>query len=252
MNHPLLFCVINLDRSPERLASIRTNLEGLGVPFTRIAAVDAKQLTDAEVNAVYDPARNARRYFAPLKRGEVACFLSHRKAWAHFLASGADFLVLLEDDTRFLTSPQGVLDLATQAIGQDRPTMVKLYAKRAARGFRVVTFNDTHALTNPALVPLGCQAQLLNRPAAAKLLESTATFWEPVDVVLQRWWDTGVRVLVLQPNLVSEESAQLGGSTIQGRSGVPWTAKLAREIRRPWFRLKRRLGSWYHGLGKRD
>ena len=44
---PLIY-VINLDRDAERMASIRANLEGLGLPFERLSAVMGKNVPEWE------------------------------------------------------------------------------------------------------------------------------------------------------------------------------------------------------------
>jgi GR25 family glycosyltransferase involved in LPS biosynthesis len=44
---PLIY-VINLDRDVERMASIRANLEALGLPFERLSAVMGKDVPEWE------------------------------------------------------------------------------------------------------------------------------------------------------------------------------------------------------------
>ncbi|MBL8307069.1 MAG: hypothetical protein JNM33_10260, partial [Rubrivivax sp.] len=51
--------VINLDRAPERLGRISAQLQGLQLPFTRLAAVDAKAFTPAQA-ALLDEAAYRR------------------------------------------------------------------------------------------------------------------------------------------------------------------------------------------------
>jgi len=240
---PMPMYVINLDRSPQRWAKMAANLGAMGLDFERLVAVDAAQAPDAVIDAFYDAAANARHYFVPLKRGEVGCFLSHRKAWQALVDSGADMAVVLEDDVEFEAPPQPLLQALAQQLGTAQPRMVKLYTKRAVRG-RAVADLGGHALVHPATTPLGMQAQLLNRAAAQTLLAAFPRCHEPVDVALQRWWDTGVTTWVLRPNLVKEVSAQVGGTTLGSRASAAWPVKLRREWRRPWFRL----ALWWQSL----
>lgn len=236
--------VINLDRSPQRWARISANLGAMGLDFERLAAVDAAQAPDAVVEAFYDEAANARHYFMPLKRGEVGCFLSHRKAWQALVDSGADMAVVLEDDVEFDAPPQPVLQALAQHLDTAQPRMVKLFTRRAVQGRPVADVGRGHALLRPVTTPLGTQAQMLNRAAAQALLAAFPRCHEPVDVALQRWWDTGVTIWVLCPNLVREVSAEVGGTTLGSRASAAWPAKLRREWRRPWFRLARWWQSW--------
>lgn len=233
--------VINLARSPQRWGRISASLQALGLSFERLEAVDGAALSDAQVEACYDAQANRQRYFMPLRRTEVACFLSHRKAWASVQAAAP--LVVLEDDVEFVAPPQAVLSVLAAYLQQAGPCMVKLYSKRAVRGQVLATWPGGYQLIRPSLAPLGAQAQALNHAAAQRLLAVTERFWEPVDVALQRRWDTGVDMLVLAPNVVREVSAEVGGSTIQGRAaalaGPGFAARFQRELARPWFRLRR-------------
>ncbi|MGE0191481.1 MAG: glycosyltransferase family 25 protein [Planctomycetota bacterium] len=78
--------VINLDRSPARLAHMTRVLHALGIDFERIPAVDGRQLTAVD------------RQDTPLQPGEHGCFLSHRQAWRCILERGAEVAIVLEDD----------------------------------------------------------------------------------------------------------------------------------------------------------
>jgi hypothetical protein len=68
-------------------------------------------------------------------------------------------------------------------------------------------------LIRPRRVALGMQAQLIHRDAAAQLLDVTERFDRPVDTVVQMTWKTGVDTLAVVPSGVSENDADLGGST---------------------------------------
>jgi glycosyl transferase family 25 len=94
---------INLDRSAERRDRIENELDRYGLLAERIPAVDGSQLTDAELFRHYDPNKNSSEYFAPLKKSEIACFLSHRKVLRQFVEGGdSDFALVLEDDAEFV------------------------------------------------------------------------------------------------------------------------------------------------------
>jgi len=89
----LLCIVVSLAREARRRASISAALEGAGVDFEMLDAVDA---TDG-----FDPAGDPR--ISPdraphLKAGECACALSHALALRRFLDSDASHLLVLEDD----------------------------------------------------------------------------------------------------------------------------------------------------------
>jgi len=86
--------VINLDRSPDRLARLGVQFSKQGLDFTRIEAVDACALSDAQYRAVQEH----NIWSQNLTRGEVACFLSHGRALERFIADDVPYGVIFEDD----------------------------------------------------------------------------------------------------------------------------------------------------------
>jgi glycosyl transferase family 25 len=87
--------LINLDRSPDRLAQMRVEFERLGLTFIRVAAVDGKQLSQEELDAVTP---RVRHWEIPMPSSEIGCFLSHRKCF-EIIANGDDnYAAVFEDD----------------------------------------------------------------------------------------------------------------------------------------------------------
>ncbi len=73
------FFVINLDRSPERLADIRADMAAEGIDLIRIAGVDGKTIPEAERTLLDEPTFLRRHGKRPVA-GEYGCYLSHLKA----------------------------------------------------------------------------------------------------------------------------------------------------------------------------
>jgi glycosyl transferase, family 25 len=221
--------VINLDRSTERLAQISAALHAAGLVFERVPAIDASELDSAISKRVYDEHANRRNYLAPLSPQEMACFLSHRRAWQTFLTTRDDpFAVFLEDDAAPLFGDLDLQLLQQSFADSDRAQIIKLYRPRS----------DYTRLRRPLVPPLGAVAQAMNRAAAEALLKFSERFYEPIDVALQRWWDHGARITVACPLWFGEAA---GASTIRSRRQSPHEGRLLREIRRPLFQLRRRL-----------
>lgn len=88
------FYLINLDRSPERLAWISGRLIELSITPNRIPAVDGKQLSSQDLER-WERVRHPRFGMGP---GEIACFLSHRRAWQTFINSEQKWCFIAEDD----------------------------------------------------------------------------------------------------------------------------------------------------------
>lgn len=92
MTLPIFF--INLDRVPDRAQFMQAQFDGLGLTATRLRAVDAH---DMDRPAGYDPGQRRHNRWA-LTQSEIACFESHRAAWARIAQSGPQGGVVCEDD----------------------------------------------------------------------------------------------------------------------------------------------------------
>lgn len=88
--------VINLQRSPDRLANIEAQLSALKLPFTRIEAIDGKLL--GVKDSCIDPYRFRLNQGRECRAGEVGCAESHRKAWKEALKHNEPYSLILEDD----------------------------------------------------------------------------------------------------------------------------------------------------------
>jgi GR25 family glycosyltransferase involved in LPS biosynthesis len=90
---------INLAARADRRAYMAAQLEPMGIEATRIDAVAAPDI----------PAEQLRRYGDPRRHGwltpaEIACTLSHIKAAAEVVRSGAPWACIFEDDARLSPS----------------------------------------------------------------------------------------------------------------------------------------------------
>jgi GR25 family glycosyltransferase involved in LPS biosynthesis len=227
--------VINLERSEARWTSIQQSLKSVGIGnYSRIDAVDALRLSKEEIERAYDAGKNRKHYFSPLKTGEIACFLSHRKAWRKLVEGDLNGAFVVEDDVIF--RPEAVARMAEVAefATSAQPMIVKLYSKRGVTG-RPTQLSAQTRLVEPLLAPIGAQGAYINRAAAEKLLKHSERFFEPVDVFLQRTWVHEAKIQVLIPNALEETSAQLGGSTLASGK-LDMTSRIRREIMRPIFR----------------
>jgi len=229
--------VIHLSRARARQPLVEDLRQRSPVPLQVLEAVDGARLTEAEVDAVYRPHDLvAPRYPFALGRGEIGCFLSHRRAWQAILDSGAKAGLVFEDDAVIdLQVFPAALAAAAAWAGPDdliefqtRPVQPRAAAPPVALpgGFQVI---------EPEIPPVRLTAQLVGAGAAARLLEATWRFDRPVDGVVQLLGVTGQRVLCLEPSGVTEASAAAGGTTIQSK-GAPLLAKLARGWQRAAYR----------------
>lgn len=161
-----MILIISLERSPERRQTIAAALDGLDLPFRFVDAVDAGRDALAPVAGAEEIRARTHR---DLSQGEIACALSHRKAYETFLASDAGHAVFLEDDAL----PTPAFARFTREGGHERHPMV-LYFHSGARVLRGpgAPAGPGHSLYRLAMSPNGAVAYSLDRASAHALLQA--------------------------------------------------------------------------------
>lgn len=188
--------VINLDRAPERLARIAAQLDRLGLPWTRLPAVDARAFTPAQ-QAQLDADTYRRRHGMEPAPGELGCYLSHVEVMRRFLAGDARFALVLEDDVLLGDSLPAVLKgLAAHA---DRWDMVKLTAVHSGTPQPYLEIAPGHRLAVMLSKCTGASAYVVNRRAAQAYLDGLLPMQLPYDHVFDQGWRFGLKVRLVTP-----------------------------------------------------
>ena len=103
---------INLDTSQQRNARMVDQLQALGLPFERIAAVNGATLSQQQKSLVDEEKflLNTKRH---IKDGEIGCAISHRLIWQRMLDDNIAYALILEDDVTIDKAILSVLQVAT-------------------------------------------------------------------------------------------------------------------------------------------
>lgn len=162
--------VINLDRSADRLAEVTAEFARIGIPFERVAGIDAA--TGAPVIA------------PPLTEAEVCCFLSHRLCW-QIIADGPDrYGVVFEDDVVF-SHDAGPMLADGSWIPRDADVVkLETFFVPVRLGGRHVPVKNGYSATRLFGQHMGACGYILSKKAAQKLLKSTRRLKATVDFVL--------------------------------------------------------------------
>ncbi len=230
--------LINLDRSRERLAVMASRLAAAGIAFERVPAVDGATLDDAAL-AGHSP---GNRYYKPLRRGEVGCYLSHLEVMRRFVASGKPYALVLEDD---VVLADGFAALVVTAIAQRARTVDPLLAwdvlKLAARRRRYIDLGPLDAghrlVEYGPSVPATTAAALWTQAGARRWLQAYPGVMRPVDCDLQHPWESGLEILSVHPAPTHAGTE----TTMDSRDHA---------TRNPWLKLRyearRLLPKWRH------
>ena len=245
--------LINLDRSPERLSQMESRFAEIGVSFERVKAVDGKDLSADEINAV----RLVVPGWLPLSAGEVGCYLSHRRCWQLISNREDPYGCIFEDDV--LLSPQ------LQKLLSDVQWIPKIahVVKLETSGIKVwldaahIDLGGGLQLSRLRSVHYRAGGYILSREAAISLLSQTQCFSVPVDLDLfDPAYGLANKMITYQclpsvcaqtKQLFAPGSADHVETTIEERGNFEregeW-ARLGRKARREgqnfWHRIRRR------------
>ena len=231
--------VINLDRAPDRLARVSGRLQALGLPWTRLPAVDARSLSPEQRASLDEPAFCRKHGMTPLL-GELGCYLSHVQAMQLFLASEAEFALVLEDDVLLQDSLPAVLHglMAHPA----RWDVAKLSAVHRGTPVPYLEVAPGHQLAVMLSRCTGSSAYLMNRRAATAYAQGLLPMSLPYDHVFDQGWRFGLKFRLVTPTPCGHDESI--ASTIVAPPGpgrkFHWTRRLsayAYRLGNEWQRL---------------
>lgn len=172
--------VVNLDRHPDRLASIHEQLGDLNLPYQRIGAVDGSKLSQSELDTVYDPGLCKRLLGRELARGEIGCAMSHLSVYRQMLGESIEVACILEDDAQLNHALPSILD-SLECLGKDQKPIVCLLTHVGRyTDWGAMAINSTHRVCKT--VHAFCtHGYVINRAAAKALLKHNQKINHPID-----------------------------------------------------------------------
>lgn len=228
----LLVLLVNLDRSPERLANMTERLSQFSFKWERLSAVDGgllPELCAAEV----DEKLYEKRHGKLLARAEVGCYLSHIRAMQQFLESDKTHLLVCEDDACFQPDFEMVLEqlLQNEKEGWD---VVKLSGFHNPRLIYFHNLYKEYVLGVPMGRHRNTAAVVYNRHGAAQFVKQMLPMSLPFDHALELPWLYDAKLRVVEPSPVhagdGTESTIVGTKTRKFK----WYRRLSTYV----FRLK--------------
>lgn len=242
---PHCFVISTQDNEGTRRNSATNQLNALAADFTIIPGYTPD---DPEIDRDYSDALNYASMKRPLSRGEIAAYLSHRRALTAFLATGAESAIILEDDFGTIDRDRFSEHISKLLQAPVQWDLVKLFDYRRRKSPRVKLDLGTIELVEYVSPTAGMVAYLIRRTGARKLTARNFVF-RPIDEDIKFYWEIDLHAFSVIPNLVSEISDTLGGSQIETeRALLRSNRSLRRSIRGTYIELKR---IWMHFWNRR-
>ena len=228
--------VINLDGSDGRLADATAVLGAAGISFQRLAAFDGRGKRAQDL-PLYDEGRALGVFGRVLTGGEVGCFLSHIDGARRFLASGADYGLVLEDDLAVVPGAAGVLAglVDRLAAGVARTPWHVVNLGQGARGWftPLGDMGRGHQVVRAHYFPVTTTALLWNRDGAAAFVRDAGAVTMPVDHWLRVWATKAGTGLALNPPIFPAKGAEseIDAAGSRGAKRRGWRYFWAKQLR---------------------
>lgn len=196
--------VINLDKASERMESMKTQLDSLGIDYERVQGNLGTSLSEEEISKIYSEKENLSKYYMPLSVANIGCYSSHLKAWQKIVDDDLDYALVLEDDLCLdakiadFSKLVGLIDKPWECIKLMNPGQPKKIVRRKKIGnvngveYEFVTWRKP---------PTFAMAQLISRAGAEKLLATRSVFYRPIDVDMQHYWENDLKIYGIIPEM---------------------------------------------------
>ena len=244
--------VINLERSPKRLARIAADLAQAGIAFERFAAIEGRNLDPSQCPD-FDRQAYERLHGKLPTANELGCYFSHVGAIRAFLASGREWGLILEDDARV---PADLRERVARLLASGaQGDMNLLYGNR--RHFSMVTaeLGQGQQVVGYWAKQTGAVAYLINRKAAQAFSDHLLPMRLPLDHAFVEVWRLGIRLRGVHPFAVStgdfeSDIGRIGLKFAWHRRLRTFGHRLVSGLQRLWYQLVRDP-IWWEALRRR-
>lgn len=228
--------VINLKRATDRWQNINRQMKSLGSAVTRFEAVDGREGHHPLFNR-YDDRLRRRWKGNSLSVGQLGCFASHYLLWQKCMNEQRPFIILEDDAVVEPSLFQGFMDDVRSLDASFE--CIRLF-RNHAKHHRAIDICEMGRLKIVKYTkgPMRGTGYYLTPAGAKKFLDCADTWFLPVDITMDRFWENRVECFGVQPPTV--ENDPTFESTI-GYENKTQARKLRVRILREMFSLREQL-----------
>jgi len=245
--------VINLEKNTVRRNNIENQFARTGLSFEIFPATDGSSLSKRDL-ASYDENHVLHNISRVLSPSEIGCYLSHQKLWQRIVDDNLPWAVVLEDDVLIQANLEEILSKIDGI--PFKWDLIRLAGLLPTSNFPLYGLTGDYKLTVPLQGASGTQANCISRTGAQKLLAYSTMIRGTVDDdVIDKTWETGLKLFAVQPYPIREDQEQI--SSIQEERKTIFQAyrknKKNRSIKqnliRRRYKLRRSFGKRLNYLG---
>jgi glycosyl transferase, family 25 len=234
--------VISVNRAHERRANITAMLRDTKLDWTFFNAHESLR----QKGLKYDLRDVKRAFGRSLSPAQIAVGSSHVAVLSAFLErNSADYILVLEDD--IILDGAFPVEMFTAFCREKEIDYIRLFGKHYAKAVRLGFFFD-RSIIRFKTTPTGMQAYLMSRRGAEIFVDSFSSVDQPIDLIMDSFWKTGLPLYSIFPYPVIERYSPTSIPIPDARGELNAREQIARNIcrvtnkvRKTWanFRLRK-------------
>lgn len=234
--------IINLERSADRRAYMKSRLEELDLTYQFFNAVDGSN-PNFKYSERYDSKKRLFLRGRELQRGQIANFASHISLWEKCVELDTPIIVL-EDDAVLKDNFPEAISVAAEKI--KKYGCIRLYGNNLNKHAIVEKLNNGYNIALSIFGTTCSNSYMLTPSAAKKLLTHCSSILHSIDVYMNHSYKHGIPCYVLTPMPVEHDLSQ--PTTIKNRAKTKKTLlqKSVRELNILYIRTLTLLTSLRH------
>jgi glycosyl transferase family 25 len=216
--------LINLDRSPDRLAFMQAEADRIGLQFERVPSVDGKAVP-ADLRAQFlNPDGDS---LSTLSDGEIGCYASHLTVHQRIVREALPYALVLEDDVTLAPDLMATVHAAVSAApsGWD---YIHLSGRIKNPVLSTAALPNGRHLVRHLRVPMNTGGYVISQSGAGKML-APAERVRPIDVDIHFPWLRDLDVLGVYPSPLHHGlhmPTTMGGRQAKYKAGIGPLARL--------------------------
>lgn len=199
--------VVNLVRDYEKKAHMDNVANALGVKFEYIDAVYGKDLSQSQIDDVYDESLSLKELGRGLSRGELGCALSHLSIYQKMVNDGIETALILEDDVEISSELHDILNARQHFPCDWELLLLGYYSETATERVSMESFfgksdvTPSHQTVRLVEVAFGTHGYMINLRGAKKLADTLIKIIKPID----HYTGSGryINMYALSPRIIS-------------------------------------------------
>lgn len=216
--------IVNMAKDSVKRQHMEAVCDGRLGSYEFVDAVVGADLSSEELQSVYSERDALSKIGRGLSRGEIGCYLSHRKVYQLFLSSAAAAALVLEDDVQISNDIAGVVSKLMTISGWD---IVFLgHHGRSSRNARTlsslwgrVSLGNNIYLAKPCEKVMGTYGYVVSRQGAEKMVARTESADRPIDHLTGDYRSLNL-YCVVNPVVTIDEPMSVGHHSMHERADL--------------------------------